>query len=386
MKILFVHNCYGAFSGEEAVVNTEINLLRDNGHVVEFFSRESSELNGGFGKVKGFLSGIYNPFSKYHFRAIIESFHPDIIHIHNLYPLINPCVLSIARKKNIPVVMTLHNYRLLCPSGLFFRDGKICEKCVCSEIHCLLSNCENNLFKSLGYTLRAITARKMKWYRSNVSHYIALSNFQKDKIANALNWNEFKCSVIPNPVKKPELIHSTHVPQKGYIACAGRVSEEKGYYIVKSIAEHLPHIPFRWAGQIKISTKELSEKPSNLSLLGPLSHDKMCGFYSGSKFIIMPSQCFEGFPITLIEAYNYSRFALVSRIAALPEIIPSSFRLQCAIPPDDIEHWCQIITTLYHDTHLCEIMGMYFKRFSVLFSESNHYNSLIHLYNSLLNK
>lgn len=384
MRILFVHNCYGSFSGEEAVVNTEIDLLRDKGHQVELFSRKSSELNGLSGKAKGFCAGIYNPFSKRRFRKAIDSFHPDIIHIHNLYPLINPCVLGVARKKNIPVVMTLHNYRLLCPNGLFFRDGRICEQCLSSEAHCFFNNCEKSLFKSLGYSIRALTARKMKWYRNNVSFYIALSDFQKKKISNALKWKEFNCSVIPNPLKVSEDCRSVPVPENGYIACAGRVSQEKGYYVVKAIAERLPNIPFQWAGQIKISQKELDEKPANLDLLGALSHDKMNDFFSGSKFFIMPSQWYETFGIALLEAMQRSRAAIVSRIAALPELIPSAYQEQCTVPPDDIDGWCQAISSLYQDTSRCESLGNEFKAFSNRLSENNHYDSLIRLYTSLL--
>ena len=384
MRILFVHNCYGNFSGEEAVVNTEVNLLRDRGHSVRLFSRESSELKGISGKIKGFFAGVYNPFSKHSFRKAIDSFQPDIIHIHNLYPLINPCVLDVARKKNIPVVMTLHNYRLLCPSGLFFRNGRICEQCLGSELHCFFNNCEKSFFKSLGYSIRALIARKMKWYRNNVSHYIALSEFQKKKISNALNWKEFNCSIIPNPLNLSEDSSTVPVPENGYIACAGRVSQEKGYYVVKAVAERLPHIPFRWAGQIKISQKELNEKPANLDLLGPLSHDKMNDFYSCSKFFIMPSQCYEGFPISLGEGMQKSRAAIVSKIAALPELVPSAYQEQCTVPPDDIDGWCQAISSLYQDTSRCESLGNEFRAFSNRLSEDNHYDSLICLYTSLL--
>lgn len=162
MKILIVHNNYGKYSGEEAVVDKMAAMLQEHGHQVGFYrmtsegSRESLS-----GKIKGFLSGIYSPAGVKGMREAIEREKPDIINVHNLYPFISPAALFECRKAGIPVVMTVHNFRLICPTGLFMRDGGPCELCLQkgNEWSCIRYNCEHSLFKSTGYTLRNAYAR-----------------------------------------------------------------------------------------------------------------------------------------------------------------------------------------------------------------------------------
>ena len=167
MKILFIHNKYAKFSGEEAVVESQIKLLRDNGHQVITYFRCSEELEHmSNAKIKAFLSAFHNPNSVKEIKKILEKEKPDLVHIHNLYPLISPAILPAIKEKGIPIVMTVHNYRLLCPNGLFFSNGKICEKCTGAgkEINCIINNCEGSLFKSTGYALRNFWARTKKYY------------------------------------------------------------------------------------------------------------------------------------------------------------------------------------------------------------------------------
>ncbi len=166
MKICLVHNEYGTFSGEEAVVASQVGLLEKHGHTVCQFTRSSTEIpQMKFGPLQALCSGIYNPFSVQSFRRFLSDLRPDLVHIHNLYPLISPAVLHVCKEFSLPVVMTLHNYRLMCPNGLFMVNGTICEKCRGGrELWCLLNNCEGNLGKSLGYALRNYIARIRKSY------------------------------------------------------------------------------------------------------------------------------------------------------------------------------------------------------------------------------
>jgi len=130
LKILLIHNSYGKYSGEEAVVDAQMALLKEHGHEVNLYSRSSAELDKGkWKKIIAFFTGLYNPVSVRQIKHILKSFLPDVVHIHNLYPLVSPSVLPVIRKKGVPVVMTAHNYRLVCPNGLFYSKGEICEKC-----------------------------------------------------------------------------------------------------------------------------------------------------------------------------------------------------------------------------------------------------------------
>jgi len=185
--VCVVHNEYGIFSGEEAVVENQAKLLRDNGHEVIRFFRSSAEISEmQLGKLRAFFSGIYSLSSKRALRKFLTEYKPDVVHVHNVFPLISPSVLSECRKAGVPVVMTVHNYRLVCPNGLLMFDGQICEKCCSSrEYQCLLNNCEASFFKSLGYFLRNYIARKLKLFKNNVTIYACLTEFQKQRLINA---------------------------------------------------------------------------------------------------------------------------------------------------------------------------------------------------------
>ncbi len=180
MRILVIHNDYGKFSGEEHVVESLSHLLKDNSYEVVHFSRSSAELyQTRSGKIRAFFSGIYSFSSKKAMRRLLVEYKPDIAHVHNLFPLISPSVLGECRKAGVPVVMTVHNYRLICPNGLFMTNGRICKKC-CSgrEYWCILRNCEKNLFKSIGYALRNYIARTLRFFLDNVIMYLCITEFQ----------------------------------------------------------------------------------------------------------------------------------------------------------------------------------------------------------------
>src|SRR5690606_19842749 len=122
-----------------------------------------------------------------------------IVHVHNLYPLISPAILPRIKKFKIPVFMTVHNYRLLCPNGLLYTHGSICEKCTGGfrELNAIINNCEGSIFKSAGYALRNYWARKAKYYSANVDAFLCLTNFQLNKLISE-GLEESKCFLLSN--------------------------------------------------------------------------------------------------------------------------------------------------------------------------------------------
>ena len=213
MKILIIHNKYGKFSGEEAVVEAQIKLLRANKHEVITYFRSSEELEAmPNAKLKAFFSAIYNPKSIRELKELLVKENPDVVHIHNMYPLISPAILPVIKKMGIPIVMTVHNYRLLCPNGLFFNKGQICEKCTgaLKELNCITNNCESSLFKSSGYAARNFWARKKDYYLNNVDLFLCLTEFQKNKLATS--WYaimDHTCTSVHTPIHAHrELAHA----------------------------------------------------------------------------------------------------------------------------------------------------------------------------------
>lgn len=244
MKILIVHNNYGKYSGEEAVVDKMADMLASHGHEVAFYRRTTEGVReSATGKIKGFLSGIYSPSGVRGMQEALRRERPDVVNVHNLYPFISPAALFECKKVGVPIVMTIHNFRLICPTGLFMRNGMPCERCLeqGNEWSCVLYNCECSRLKSLGYTLRNVFARWTGAYRKNVDAFACITDFQRQKLI-AAGYDVEKITVIPNGIDVSE----SYSPTLGaYVAYIGRLSFEKGFDLLVggSSAESLDSIP-----------------------------------------------------------------------------------------------------------------------------------------------
>ena len=327
MKILVIHNKYGKFSGEEAVVDSQIKLLRANGHHVITYFRSSEELETiRNAKLKAFFSAFYNPRSIREIKELFEKTKPDLVHIHNLYPLISAAILPVIKKMEIPIVMTVHNYRLLCPNGLFFNKGEICEKCtgLGKELNCITNNCEGSLFKSTGYAARNFWARKKEYYLTNVDLFLCLTEFQKKKLV-ANGFVKEKCEVLPNFYNREIKELDYNIADRNYVAFAGRISPEKGIPLLLEAAKKLPHIPFQLSGGIREGYLEELEIPKNVTLSGMLSSKELSNFYGNARFLVLPSIWYEGFPMVFPEAMAHKLPIIAPRMAGYPEIAEDNF-------------------------------------------------------------
>jgi len=315
MRILLVHNAYGKFSGEEAVVNAQSKLLKSNGHEVVLFERSSAEIQTLWDKIRAFLTGIYNPFSRRKIRRLLQEIKPDIIHVHNLFPFISPSILPVCRKAGIPVVMTVHNYRIVCPNGLHMTNGQICEKCNGGkEWWCVIRNCESNFFKSFGYALRTYIARYLRLFQDNVTAYACLTEFHKHKLI-AAGFPEERIFVIPNMYDIQAEFPS---PLGDYVGFIGRVSHEKGIDILLECARLLPTIPFRIAGHYDYIPKYI---PSNVEFCGFLHGIALSNFRRQMRIAVMPSRWYETFGLILVEAAMHGKPVVATRLGAMAEIV-----------------------------------------------------------------
>lgn len=299
MKILLVHNNYGKYSGEEAVVDKMANILKNHGHEVCFYRLTTEGMRESTtGKIKGFLSGIYSISGVKRMKEILYKEKPDVINIHNLYPFISPAALFQCKKAGIPVVMTVHNFRLICPTGLFMRNGKPCERCLDKgdEWSCIKYNCEHSVFKSTGYALRNMYARWTKAYLKNVDTFACITEFQKNKLIEA-GYEANRIKVIPNSIEIP----SSYAHTIGnYVAYIGRLSYEKGYDLLIEVARRHPEINFKFAGAQR--EPDGIDIPENVEFAGYLQKKKLSKFIQNARFIVMPSRCYEGFPMAILEA------------------------------------------------------------------------------------
>lgn len=355
MKICIVHNEYGKFSGEEAVVQNQITLLEENGHQICNYTRSSAELDLLLlGQVRAFFSGIYNPFSKKAFRDLLDREKPDLVHVHNLYPLISPAILDVCAEFGIPTTMTVHNYRLVCPNGLFMTRGEVCERCAKGrEFWCVLRNCEGNYLKSLGYAIRNMVARLRGSFKRNISIFMVLSSFQKHKLEES-GFGSSNVFVVPNMCNGPnEVLHTQAFGQ--YVAYAGRISEEKGVSTLATASRLCPSIPFKTAGSGPFNLSFVEDLP-NFETVGFLCKDRLHDFYINSRCIILPSICYEAFGLTIVEAMLHSKPVIASRIGGIPEIVEDGVT-GLLFEAGNAEDLADKIQYLWDRPDLCRQMG-----------------------------
>jgi glycosyltransferase involved in cell wall biosynthesis len=386
MNILIIHNKYGKLSGEETVVESIQSLLLAKGHKVSSYLRDSADISRlTLGKTRALLSGIYGYNSIKEINTIIKNDRPNLVHVHNLYPFISPAVLPTIKRYSIPIVMTVHNYRLLCPNGLFYNGKEICEKCTGygKELNCIMHNCEMSLFKSAGYALRNAWARRKNYYINNIDAFICLSHFQRNKLLS-FGFPEEKLYVIANmytliiPETKP-----SH--QKTYVAYAGRLSKEKGLDLLILAAKALPTTNFKLAGSIANGIS-LENATPNVEVCGFLKGGELSNFYNNAYVFINTSKCYETFGLVFLDAMAHRLPIIAPEISGIPEIVEDGHS-GLLYSMGDHEDLIKKIKYIWENPKIAEEMGQNgFKKLKKEYSPDIYYKKLVQVYNQVLHQ
>lgn len=270
-------------------------------------------------RAKAFVSGLYSTEGVRMMKEALQVFKPEVVNVHNLYPFISPAALFQCRRQGIPVVMTVHNYRLLCPTGLLLRDNKPCHECLTKghEWPCVHHNCEASRSRTTAYALRSMMARITGAYTKCVDTFCCLTDFQRRLMLQA-GIEEKRLVVIPNYIPDHTAAEPTTSTQP-YVAYAGRLSKEKGYDLLMEAAQRLPHINFRFAGESGM--QQPTTQLPNVHMLGMMSEEAMRHFYAEAAFVVLPSRCYEGLPNVLLEAYQGGKAVIAPNHGAFPDLI-----------------------------------------------------------------
>ena len=310
MKIYQIHNKYKFFGGEDSVVDEEAKLLSSNNHKVNQLIRDNSqELISFQDKFSTFKNISYSYKSVDILNKELLKFDtPDIVHVHNTFPLWTYSVFDFFKKKNIPIIMTLHNYRLIWEKlGLFNKDrekyGYFKDSNIGSFIISKFINKQKNLLK-------------------NVSKFITHTEFTK---------YEFSKHVIPENklVIKPNFLNSTNnkiqsISEKNNAIFASRISKEKGILtLIKAFTKIDINLDALGDGPLFKKVKKYNI--NNIKLHGNLPRDKVNKFINKSKFLVFPSEWYESFPMTILEAFREGTLVLASNIGSIKSIIKDRF-------------------------------------------------------------
>lgn len=325
-KVLIVHNYYQIPGGEDTVVANEKKLLEDHGHDVIFYSRDNSELKN-MSKLRKIclpFTTIFNPRTYTETKQIIKKEEIDIVHVHNTLNLVSPAVYYAAVKCGVPVVQTIHNFRLICPGATFYRDGHICEDCVEKGLICAV---KHNCYRySKAQTLICVINTMIHRWTGIYGkiNYICLTAFNREKL---LLLNKKKQIIDPQKVYiKPNFtFETTQIDQGGvqhdYYLFIGRVEEIKGVRMLLDAFAELPENHLKVAGTGIELEKYKKEATENVSFLGFLNREELGKQIDGAKAIIVPSQWYETFGMIVAEAYAAHKAVIVGDIGNIATLV-----------------------------------------------------------------
>jgi glycosyltransferase involved in cell wall biosynthesis len=325
MKILLVHNMYQDQGGEDVVFRQERHLLKSAGHEVLEYLRHNSEIKQYSTARRLTLIGrtVWASDSHRDFGALLRS-KPDVVHVHNTFPLISPSIYWACRDHQVPIVQTLHNYRLFCAGANFFRDGKVCEDCIDGKFWRGVSHgCyRNSRLETAPVALMLMLHHGRKTWGEMVDRYIVLTAFARSRFVKAGLPAE-KIVVKPNCVDPDP---GQRTGEGSYALCVGRVSQEKGVPTLLKAWRRLPHsYALRVIGdgpaRAQLELEAAADGLSHVTFLGQQPRERVIEAMKGAKFVIFPSELYENLPLTIIEAFACGVPVLASRLGAMQEIV-----------------------------------------------------------------
>lgn len=384
--VLIVHNYYQIPGGEDTVVENEKNLLLANGHKVVLYTRHNDEIkNRGFlGKLMLPLETIFSLKTYKEVKEIIKKEKIDIVHVHNTLPLVSPSIYYAARHCKILVIQTLHNFRLLCPGATFTKENKICELCVEKGLSCSVKNkCYRNSFSQSLISALNLRIHRLIGTYSKVDGYIALTEFNKEKFKSLLNTK--KIFIKPNFVEfKSKFLDEK--PEKKYFLYLGRIDTLKGIDLIlqawKDIKDETLYIVGKGPYEEEAKKFVLDNKMSNVQFLGFKNKNEVKELIEKAKALIMASQWYEGFPMTIVESFALELPVIAGDIGNMSKIIEHEkngllFKYDSSA---DLKNKVQSLG----DNQLLELLSQgAYKSYIEKYNKEKNYNELIEIYKAV---
>jgi glycosyltransferase involved in cell wall biosynthesis len=297
MRVLIIHNAYQQRGGEDAVVQAESELLTSRGHEVRHFTRHNDQIDS-MPRADLAMQTVWSRPSAQALARELLAFSPDVVHLHNTFPLISPSAYWACAAAAVPLVQTLHNFRLLCPQAMFLRDGRVCEDCLGRvPWRGAVRGCYRGSRAQSAVVVGMLALhRGLGTWRNKVTRYIALNEFCRRKFIEGGLPAE-RIVVKPNFVDEP----APPLRDRFGFLFVGRLSEEKGVRTLMDASRQLPGVSVRVAGNGPEAP--LLDGVPGVARLGPLAADAVRQEMCAAIALVLPSICYEQFPRTLVEAY-----------------------------------------------------------------------------------
>ena len=380
MRILLVHNSYLIPGGEDTAFANEIELLKNHNLEIIQYTIDNNHIK----EMNQFLLGMNTIWSSRSYvilKNIILRYKPDLVHFHNTFPLISPAAYYACRSMRVPVVQTLHNYRLLCPAALYLRNGQVCELCKrsCFSWPGLMHTCYHDSFMATATVEAMILIHRLfSTWRRCVDAYIALTEFARQ---------QFIHSRLPadKVYTKPNFVYPDPGIRQGlgkYALFVGRLASEKGIDVLVRAWGRLQSIPLVIVGSGPEHGKirDWASHCSDITYLGHLPRESVFAWMKNARILVFPSICYEVFGLTIAEAFSCGLPVIASRLGAMAELVEDGRTGLLFEPGDDGELARKISSVWNQEDKLMEMSLAARMEYESKYSANPAYTILMEIY------
>lgn len=387
MKVLVAHNFYQQGGGEDHVMTAEVALLEAHGHTVIPYRLHNDSING-MSRSRLALRTLWSQSSYRAIQEQIRRHRPQIAHFHNTFPLISPAAYYAARSQNVGVVQTLHNFRIFCPNALLFRDGGVCEDCLGKGFAWpgIVHKCyRGSRVASAAVATMAWGHRLLGTWRELVDRYIALTEFSRRKVIEG-------GLPAPKVVVKPNFVYPDPGPGehgRQYALFVGRLSPEKGLETLLKAWRLL-------GGRVRLKIlgdgpqapliRDAAARDSTVEWLGNRPLEEVYAALGQALCLVLPSQCYEGFPRVVVEAFAKGTPVVASNLGAMAEVVAHGRTGLHFKPGDPVDLAAQIQRLLGAPAELEQMRQAARREYEQHYTAESNYHTLMAIYHSALER
>jgi glycosyltransferase involved in cell wall biosynthesis len=385
MKILIVHNYYKQAGGEDCTVQRETTLLRAAGHQVSTYFRHNRDIDQGslVAKITAASNAIWARDTHHELSALLKRERPDLAHFHNTFPLISPSACYACNDAGVPIVQTLHNFRLFCAPSTFFRNGGICEECL---EHSLWRGVRHGCYResrpqTAAVALTLAIHRKLRTWARIVDCYIAPTEFVRRKFV-AAGFPPDKILVKPNFVD-PDPGERRSAGE--YAIFVGRITVEKGLRtLIAAWALLEEQIPLVIVGdgplRRELEQEAVQQGLANVIFKGALPNADTIRIMKEAKFLIFPSEWYETFGTTMVEAFACGVPVLCSNLGAMQELVADGRTGLHFTPGDPADLGAKVKWAWSHPIEMNEMGRAARREYKVKYTPEQNYSMLMTAY------
>ncbi|MBP8972683.1 MAG: glycosyltransferase family 4 protein [Anaerolineae bacterium] len=388
MKTLLIHNAYQHPGGEDAVFEREAALLREHGHTVVTYTRSNAEVRDFSPAAKALLPlrMVWARDAVRDLRALIAAEKPDVAHFHNTHFMISPAAYIACREAGVPVVQTLHNYRLSCPAATFTRDGRICEDCLGKGIAWpgVVHACYHNSRGLTGAVAATLAFHRLRrtWSQA-VDAYIALTEFGRQKFVQA-GLPAHKITVKPNFVSPDP---GWREPRGNYAIYMGRLSPEKGCRELLHAWQSLGGISLKVVGAGPLRDELVGyagrHRLAQVEFVDWLPREAVLNLLGHARAMIFPSTWYEGLPMSIIEAFACGVPVIASRTGVMAEIVTDGVTGLHFAPGDAADLAAKVRWAWDHPAEMAEMGRAARREYEQKYTAERNYAQLLRIYESV---